>query len=95
MGRDVTFRVIAPSLQRLTLDMYSYENFDGLMINTPFLKNLTIKAHSRGDFTGYGDRDSYSYYFEDMPKLEEADIHMTYNSIDKFVKSCKHQNTVS
>ncbi|KAJ4881201.1 FBD [Raphanus sativus] len=38
---------------------------------------------------------SYSYYFEDTPKLEEADIESTYPDINKFVRSIRSVRRLS
>lgn len=93
-----TLSVIVPSLQRLTLKIprgYHIEggyHFEGLVINTPSLKYFKIMDY----IDEYKLEDSsYSYYFEDTPKLEEADIESTYPDINKFVRSIRSVKRLS
>lgn len=57
------------------------------MINTPSLKYFKIldyvEEYARDDDS------NYSYYLDDTPKLEEADIESTYPDINKFVRSIR------
>lgn len=50
---------------------------DELVVNTPSLKYFKLVT----------EEDSYSYDFQDMSKLEVADIETTFPDINKFVTS--------
>lgn len=83
-----TLSVIVPSLQTLTLKISrGSDHSEGLVINTPSLKYFNIlyyvEEYARDDDS------NYSYYLEDTPKLEEADIESTYPDINKFVRSIR------
>ncbi|KAG2315158.1 hypothetical protein Bca52824_018280 [Brassica carinata] len=80
-----TVSVIVPSLQRLTLKISRGYHLEGLVINTPSLKYFKILDY----IEEYKEDSSYSYYFEDTTKLEEADIESTYLDINKFVRSIR------
>lgn len=83
-------RVIVKSLQRLTLKMSSPCYLDGIMINTPSLKYLKVideRVESDSDNGNDSESPIFSYSFEDMPKLEEADFVLTFQSIKKFFRS--------
>ncbi|CAA7045377.1 unnamed protein product [Microthlaspi erraticum] len=90
--------VIVPSLQRLTLNIAIGSSFDGLVINTPSLKYFKVKVY-RNEVYYARDSDhqyeSYSYDFEEMPKLEEADIESSYPDINKFVRSISYVKRLS
>lgn len=91
-NRTFTLSVIVPSLQRLTLKISRGNHFEGLVINTPSLKYFKIMDY----IEEYKLEDSsYSYYFEDTPKLEEADIESTYPDINKFVRSIRSVRRLS
>lgn len=78
--------VIVKSLQRLTLKMSVLCDLDGLMMNTPSLKNFKV-TDERLDSHGDSDSPRYAYSFEAMPKLEEADFLLTFQNIKKCFRS--------
>ncbi|KAG5389260.1 hypothetical protein IGI04_030801 [Brassica rapa subsp. trilocularis] len=90
-----TLSVIVPSLQRLTLKISRGYHFEGLVINTPSLKYFKILDYLEEYALLRDDNSNYSYYFEDTPKLEEADIESTYPDINKFVRSIRSVKRLS
>ncbi|KAL1220636.1 putative F-box/LRR-repeat protein [Cardamine amara subsp. amara] len=88
------WRVIVPSLQRLTIKISRCSNFDEVVINTPSLKYFKVTDYKE-EYVSENDDDRYSFKFKDMPQLEEADIDSTYPDIDKFVKSIKFVKRLS
>ncbi|CAG7897652.1 unnamed protein product [Brassica rapa] len=88
-----TLSVIVPSLQRLTLKISRGYHFEGLVINTPSLMYFKILDYL--EEYARDDNSNYSYYFEDTPKLEEADIESTYPDINKFVRSIRSVKRLS
>ncbi|CAL9225429.1 unnamed protein product [Arabidopsis halleri] len=80
MGESEIFRTVnvtIPSLQRLVLKIPRDVDMDELVVNTPSLKYFKLVT----------EEDSYSYDFQDMSKLEVADIETTFPDINKFVTS--------
>ncbi|CAA7047968.1 unnamed protein product [Microthlaspi erraticum] len=78
------FVVNVPSLQRLYLHIGPSCSFDGYSIVTPSLKYFKIVDH----------RDFYSYLFEPMLELEEADIEVK-KGIEKILESIKSVRRLS
>lgn len=76
--------VIVPSLQRLTLKLIRGFFFDALVINTPSLKYFKIVDYTYEHDNG-SDSDDYSFYSDDMPKLEEMEVDSTYLDTENFV----------
>ncbi|XP_020873022.1 putative F-box/LRR-repeat protein At4g15060 isoform X1 [Arabidopsis lyrata subsp. lyrata] len=80
MGESEIFRTVnvtIPSLRRLALEIPRDVDMDELVVNTPSLKYFKLVT----------EEDSYSYDFQDMSKLEVADIETTFPDISKFVTS--------
>ncbi|KAF2589272.1 hypothetical protein F2Q70_00039425, partial [Brassica cretica] len=92
-NRPFTLSVIVPSLQELTLKISRGYHFEGLVINTPSLKYFKILDYI--EEYARDNNSNYSYYFEDTPKLEEADIESTYPDINKFVRSIRSVKRLS
>lgn len=90
-----TWSVTVPSLQRLTLEISRGYYFHGLVINTPSLKYFKFKDYRDEEYYGSGSVIDYSYDFEVMPKLEEADIESTYPAINKFARSITYVKRLS
>ncbi|CDY22940.1 BnaA01g18780D [Brassica napus] len=86
--------VIVPSLQRLTLKLCRGYFFHRLVINTPSLKYFKIEDYTYEHTNGIDD-DDYSFYSDDMPKLEEMEVHSTYLDIQNFVSLITHVKRLS
>ena len=89
-----TFSVIVPSLQRLTLKICRGSFFKALVMNTPSLKyfkftDYTCEHHDFSDtdfdFDFDFDYNGYSFYSDDMRKLEEMKVDSTYLDTENFV----------
>lgn len=85
-----TFSVIVPSLQRLTLKMCRGSFFQALVMNTPSLKYFKFTDYTceHDDFSDIDfdfDYNGYSFYSDDMPKLEEMEVDSTYLDTENFV----------
>nr|VDD50341.1 unnamed protein product [Brassica oleracea] len=82
-----TFSVIVPSLQRLTLKICRGSFFQALVMNTPSLKYFKFTDYTceHDDFSDIDfdfDYNGYSFYSDDMPKLE---VDSTYLDTENFV----------
>ncbi|KAF2543921.1 hypothetical protein F2Q68_00030640 [Brassica cretica] len=84
------FSVIVPSLQRLTLKTCRGSFFQALVMNTPSLKYFKFRDYTceHDDFSDIDfdfDYNGYSFYSDDMPKLEEMEVDSTYLDTENFV----------
>ena len=94
--------VIVPSLQRLTLKICRGSFFKALVMNTPSLKyfkftDYTCEHHdfSDTDIDFDFDYNGYSFYSDDMPKLEEMEVDSTYLDTENFVSLITHVKRLS
>ncbi|XP_019088288.1 PREDICTED: putative F-box/LRR-repeat protein At4g15060 [Camelina sativa] len=76
-----TWKVIVPSLQRLTIEILRTNDFRELVVRTPSLKYFKIIDD------GASEDDNYSFDSNTMPNLEEVYIDSVNLGLDKFVSS--------